>query len=80
MANVIRCPVCSGTCVEDADGWPCSDCAGRGSIIVNDVAFTDDEQEEDALSFRSRTPLLGLRSQRSQESKAAQARVGDWQT
>jgi hypothetical protein len=32
MANVIECPVWAGTGAEDAGGWPCSDCEGRGMI------------------------------------------------
>ncbi|HTF61966.1 MAG TPA: hypothetical protein VK638_04565 [Edaphobacter sp.] len=48
MANVIECPVWVGTGADDAGGWPCSDCEGRGMNIINNETFSDDEQDEDA--------------------------------
>jgi DnaJ-class molecular chaperone len=50
--NVIDCPHCAGSGVQDAGGWPCSECDGRGLKIINDQPSDDyDEEEEEEGAF-----------------------------
>jgi DnaJ-class molecular chaperone len=48
MASEIECPPCAGSGVENADGWPCPECDGRGLKIINDQPSDGYDEEEEA--------------------------------